>query len=336
MKKSLIFKKLKNILLYLLLISSLTDCSHVEKILFDNAIQSKHESIGLTKKVIQLNENTSIVYLEHIPTNSTHKTAIAANNNSPVQTIVLLHGFSGEKDNWLPVAEVLAPRYRLIIPDLLGHGESSSPDNGDYTFQAQTRAVNTFIEKLHLDKFHLIGHSMGGTIAMLYAQEHSEHIQTLTLVSPAIINANERSDYFKLLEQGKNVLIMKKPGDINVFTQYVFAHPPFMLHFVKHYFENRCIQRAELNKIIFNDLLKDKKAFSSKEKIVTLLSRLKMPVYLYWGDKDKIFDIQDSDIFKESIPQLQFTVIHNTGHGVPTESGEKLGKLYLTALETKL
>lgn len=334
MKKSLILNTFKNILLYFLLISLLTCCSSVEKVIFDNAIQTKHQSIGLTKKVIKLNDDTSMVYLEHVPQNSNSTTALD-NNTHPVQTIILLHGFSGEKDNWLPAAEVLAPHYHLIIPDFLGHGESSSPENGHYTFEAQARAINSFTEKLHLGKFHLIGHSMGGTVAMLYAEEHPEHIQTLTLVSPAIINPNERSDFFKSLAQGNNVLIMKKPGDLKVFTEYVFAHPPLMLHFVKHYFEYRCIQRANLNQIIFNDLLKTKRTFSSQQKITALLNRLKMPVYLYWGDKDRIFDIQDSDIFRESIPQLEFTVMHNTGHGVPTESGEKLGQLYLMALQKK-
>ena len=88
--------------------------------------------------------------------------------NAP--TIVMIHGFTGSKENWYPVARELHGRYRIVIPDLPGWGESERKPDADYGFVAQAERVAAFIRAVSPGKpVVLLGHSMGGGIAALVA-----------------------------------------------------------------------------------------------------------------------------------------------------------------------
>ena len=84
------------------------------------------------------------------------------------EVLVLLHGFGGNKDNWTRVAKYLTPYFRVIAPDLPGFGESSRNMEAAYTYAAQVERLHKFMKALEIDKFHLGGNSMGGTIAGTY------------------------------------------------------------------------------------------------------------------------------------------------------------------------
>src|SRR6185312_4075249 len=91
-------------------------------------------------------------------------------------TIVLLHGFASSKEVWLPVAKLLTPHFHLIIPDLPGWGESSRNADAGYDIDAQASRLDAFVQALRLQRFVLVGHSMGGAIAGVYAAGHPEHV----------------------------------------------------------------------------------------------------------------------------------------------------------------
>ena len=69
------------------------------------------------------------------------------NNIKSDKTLVLIHGFGSNKDNWLKLAKELNGKYHLIIPDLIGDGESSKPMNIDYTISNQTKMLKEFLNK---------------------------------------------------------------------------------------------------------------------------------------------------------------------------------------------
>ncbi len=97
-------------------------------------------------------------------------------------TIVLLHGFAADRNVWLPVAKLLTPHFHLIIPDLPGWGESSRVPDASYNIDAQAARLDAFVQTLRLQRFVLVGHSIGGAIAGVYASEHPEHVAELALV----------------------------------------------------------------------------------------------------------------------------------------------------------
>lgn len=90
----------------------------------------------------------------------------AYNEDAPddAPSVVMIHGFTGSKENWYPLARRLRGRYRLYIPDLPGWGESSRKEGADYGFVAQSHRVAAFAEHIAHRRGRevvLLGHSMG-------------------------------------------------------------------------------------------------------------------------------------------------------------------------------
>jgi pimeloyl-ACP methyl ester carboxylesterase len=104
----------------------------------------------------------------------------AAAGAGPV--LLLVHGMGGGYENWREVIEPLARRYTVIAPDLPGHGESA-PSNGDYSIGAHAAGVRDLLLALGHERATLVGHSLGGGIAMQLSYQFPELAERLVLVS---------------------------------------------------------------------------------------------------------------------------------------------------------
>ncbi len=96
--------------------------------------------------------------------------------------LLLIHGMAGTCENWRAVIEPLAARHTVIAPDLPGHG-SSAPGGGDYSLGALAAALRDLLVALGHDRATLVGHSLGGGIAMQFAYQFPEATERLVLVS---------------------------------------------------------------------------------------------------------------------------------------------------------
>jgi pimeloyl-ACP methyl ester carboxylesterase len=96
--------------------------------------------------------------------------------------VVLLHGIAGSSATWEDVIPGLSERHTIIAPDLLGHGESSKP-RGDYSLGAYANAVRDLLGALGEARGTIVGHSLGGGVAMQFAYQFPERCERLVLVS---------------------------------------------------------------------------------------------------------------------------------------------------------
>ena len=96
--------------------------------------------------------------------------------------LLLLHGIANSSQTWENVAPLLSERFTLIAPDLLGHGESATP-RGDYSLGAHATGVRDLLTALGIERATVIGHSLGGGIAMQFAYQFPERCERLVLVS---------------------------------------------------------------------------------------------------------------------------------------------------------
>ena len=96
--------------------------------------------------------------------------------------VVLLHALGEGSADWAPVAEALAPAWRVYAPDLRGHGASDWP--GSYTIEQLTADLAAFLDALGLDRVILGGHSLGAAPAYLYAARHPGRVARLILEDP--------------------------------------------------------------------------------------------------------------------------------------------------------
>lgn len=96
--------------------------------------------------------------------------------------LVLLHGVMANNRTWRHVAPILSDRYRILLPDLPGHGNSDCPD-ASYTLAWYAKALLAWLDELGVDTVHLCGHSFGGGVAQWMVLEDRARIDRLALVA---------------------------------------------------------------------------------------------------------------------------------------------------------
>jgi pimeloyl-ACP methyl ester carboxylesterase len=98
--------------------------------------------------------------------------------------VVLVHSLAGNSTHWAKQLEHLRRTRRAVALDIRGHGRSERPRNGDYTIAGMAGDVAAVVDTLGLDRFVLVGHSMGGGVALAYAGAHPDRVAGLVLVDP--------------------------------------------------------------------------------------------------------------------------------------------------------
>jgi pimeloyl-ACP methyl ester carboxylesterase len=96
--------------------------------------------------------------------------------------VVLIHGVAGRAGQWDQTAQLLAEHHTVVAPDLLGHGDSAKP-RGDYSLGAHASGVRDLLVALKIERASVVGHSLGGGIAMQFAYQFPERCERLVLVS---------------------------------------------------------------------------------------------------------------------------------------------------------
>jgi pimeloyl-ACP methyl ester carboxylesterase len=106
---------------------------------------------------------------------------IAYQEQGQGEVIVLLHGFCGSSDYWNKITPLLANTYRVITPDLRGHGETEAP-TGAYTTAQMAADIAGLTEQLGVQKYTLLGHSLGGYITLALAERDATHLSSFGLI----------------------------------------------------------------------------------------------------------------------------------------------------------
>jgi pimeloyl-ACP methyl ester carboxylesterase len=123
--------------------------------------------------------------------------AYAQQGRLALPPLVLLHGWGASHKFWKYCFSAFSPRWRVIAPDLTGFGLSEKPDR-DYRVEALADWLGKFLAALKLDRVALVGHSMGGTISLIYAMAHPEKIRKLAVVNPLVDGATAFNSRTKL------------------------------------------------------------------------------------------------------------------------------------------
>ncbi len=123
--------------------------------------------------------------------------AYAQQGRLALPPLVMLHGWAASHKFWKYCFSAFSPRWRVVAPDMVGFGLSEKPDR-DYRIEALADWFGKFLDALRLDRVTLVAHSMGATVALLYATAHPERIRKLVVVNPLIVGATAFSSRTRL------------------------------------------------------------------------------------------------------------------------------------------
>jgi len=268
-----------------------------------NAARSK---AGLTKKEIKIDDH-SIVYLE----------------GGKGLTILLLHGYTANKDNWTRFAAYLTKDYHVVIPDIPGYGESSKLMDSSYDLSHQISRLHKFTEALQLKNFHIAGNSMGGFFAGTYAVRYPDEIASVGLFDAGGVMPLEKSEVIKMMEKGENPLLLKDTSDVSRLWALAFVHPPRIPYPVKKVM----VQTALANRKIYEKEIKEMNPdFFSLEKE---LPNIRAQTLILWGDQDKILDVSSVPVFEKGLRNHKTVIIKDCGHLPMLEKPQETAAQYI-------
>ncbi|XP_027650107.2 monoacylglycerol lipase ABHD6 isoform X3 [Falco peregrinus] len=252
-------------------------------------------------------------------------------------SILMLHGFSAHKDMWLSIVKFLPKNLHLVCVDMPGHEGTTRSALDDYSISGQAKRIHQFVECIKLNRrpFHLVGTSMGGNVAGVYAAQYPEDICSLTLICPAGLPSTTDSKFIKQLRElqeseciDRIPLIPSTPeemADMLKLCSYVRFKVPQQI--LQGLVDVR-IPHNDFYRKLFLEIVDEKSRHSLHEN----MSKIKAPTQVIWGKQDQVLDVSGASVLANAIPDCHVYILENCGHSVVVERPRKTANLILEFL----
>jgi pimeloyl-ACP methyl ester carboxylesterase len=233
------------------------------------------------------------------------------------RTLLLVHGYSASLHTWEPWVKELSGAYRLVTVDLPGHGLTSA---GPFepTIANYAAFVNDFADALKLTQFTLVGNSMGGNTAWVYALAHPERVDALVLVDASgwpDPRMESEPVIFQILRHPVGAAVLRDLDNTGLIRQGLrasFANPMRVDDaMVARYSE---LSRAPGHRDILRDIMLSQRGYATADK----LSKIAAPTLILHGEADNLIPVSSSKLFAAAIPGAQLITYPNVGH-IPQE-----------------
>jgi len=234
--------------------------------------------------------------------------------------LLLLHGITNSSETWERVASRLSERFTLIAPDLLGHGNSATP-RGDYSLGAHASAVRDVLTSLGHERVTVIGHSLGGGIAMQFAYQFPERCERLVLVSSGGLGrevhlllraaALPGADWVLPVIASRRLLDVGR--SLGALLQRVRLAPGGDLEVLARGFaslDNAGSRQAFLHTV--RAVIEPGGQRVSASDRLALAARL--PTLIVWGERDSIIPVDHGAAAHHAMPGSRFEVFPAAGH----------------------
>ncbi len=234
--------------------------------------------------------------------------------------VVLIHGSNGSLHMWEGWTGELKDRARLITVDLPGHGLTGAWPRDEYTVEAYTDFIEVLADVLNLDRFALVGHSMGGAVAWSFAATRPERVSHLILVDAAGYprEAGEAPLPTRLARTpviGDIGIYFKPESIVRRSLTEVYADPALVT-------PARIKRTADLQRFPGNRPATLQRARTQEPLDPTPLKRLDVPTLIIWGAKDRWVPVADAFRFQGDIKGSKLAIFENLGHN-PMEEDPK-------------
>ena len=245
-------------------------------------------------------------------------------------TVVLIHGIAGGSTTWRAVMPALAERYTVVAPDLMGHGGSAKP-RGDYSLGAYASGIRDLLEVLGIERVTLLGHSLGGGVAMQLAYQFPERAERLVLVASGGLG-KEVSPLLKAVtlpgaEYILPLLLQHRVREAGEWTGGLVRRIGWrpgdtLAELWRSYttLTDRQAQQAFVHTV--------RSVIDVAGQRVNAHDRLylteALPTLIVWGDRDRIIPVSHAYRAAELVPGARLEILEGAGHFLPWQDADRL------------
>jgi pimeloyl-ACP methyl ester carboxylesterase len=254
--------------------------------------------------------------------------------------VVLIHGMINSSRHWREVAERLADSYTVIAPDLIGHGDSATP-RGDYSLGAHAAAIRDLLAALGVRHASIVGHSLGGGVAMQFFWQFPERVDRLVLVSSGGLGPRV-SPLLRLaalpgaspaLALAARPRIVAGIGALADALERRKSPKAIYLNAIARAL--RPLQGSGARRAFLQTL---RSVIDARGQRVSAVDRLYLlgpvPTMVVWGERDRTIPVADGRAAHEAIPHSRFETLPKAAHFPHLEDPEGLAAVLRDFLET--
>ena len=239
------------------------------------------------------------------------------------EPIILVHTAGQSLYTFRSLFYKLAMNYRVIAFDLVGHGYSDRPDFFDYGLRDHAESIARFMDALGIESAHVLGFSMGAGFALEFAKLHPERVGRVIAITPGGITGSMPLSV-RLIESGIFGPIASRTFRMRTVEKMlhdcVFDHTVIGDHDVKEYYRPASDPDGRF-------AIRRTVAGFDEDELASALHEVEAPVLVIWGDDDKWHPVDNSNLYRSSLPSAALTIVRNAGHLVHEEKPDRIYEL---------
>lgn len=266
---------------------------------------------------------------------SWHGNEIAFHRCGEGEPVIFIHGIASSFDTWNAVLPELGKTHLAIAPDLLGHGRSSKP-RGDYSLGAFATNLRDFMEALEIPSATIVGHSMGGGIAMQFVYQFPKRCRRLVLVGSGGLGPEVTPLLRAATLPGSELVIQAATSDrvenvgrsvAGQLRRWGFRAPPSMASIGSHFL---ALKDSEARKAFVTTA---RSVMDWRGQRIDARDRLhlaaKFPTMIVWGRRDRLIPVTHGMEAHASIPGSRLEIFDESGHFPHEHHAERFTEVLL-------
>lgn len=272
--------------------------------LLHQIVRFRYKLLGLRSRFVSMN-GCMVHYVE-----SPH--------NSHQSTLFLVHGLGTSSSSWTKILPSLVSRHRVVALDLPGFGLSTLPSGKGFLLLEEFDGIlHDFAEKVLPHRFTLVGHSLGGWLAMRFAVKHPHNTEKLILMNTAGI-------FYPGVESQAESFSLHSLDDLKTLLNAMwYRYPWYFKPFAKSILKD--LLRRNVSSLV--------QTIKEGEFMNSALSQLTMPVHVVWGDEDRLISAECVRIITQTLPDTTVEHIERCGHVPQLEKPKELKHILLKILD---
>ncbi|ADO71014.1 alpha/beta fold hydrolase [Stigmatella aurantiaca] len=224
--------------------------------------------------------------------------------------MVMVHGFGANADHWVRMAGSLVKHFRVLAPNVPGFGGTSASISERFLIPLQAERLHAFLQALGIQRYHLVGNSMGGNIAGMLAHNYPDEVESLTLLEPQGIESRLPTALDLQIRQGLAPLVPGNTKEFDHVAELLFVKRPFIPRAVYLHLRQQALASEALHRVIWKDLWNNEQPYLLEKN----LPGIRAPTLVIWGDANRFLHETAIEKLEQGLRDVRVVRMKACGH----------------------